>query len=131
VVNASVTYKKKQTLLGGSYLHDSNGGSGYLLGATVDNAQGNFQHHFGQVFTLGLTGGYGRTVALANNQSIAGGFGAAQGTWQLGRLILFANYTGTGQSASSTLPGNVLNQTLNSFSLGFGLSSREARVRQP
>ena len=52
-----------------------------------------------------------------------------QGTWQLGRLILFANYTGTGQSTSSTLPGNVLNQTLNTFSFGFGLSSREARVR--
>jgi len=129
--NASITYVKKRTLLGGSYLHDSNGGSGYLLGAIVDDAEGNFQHHFGEVMTLGITGGYNRTVALGNYQRVVGGFGAVQGTWLLGRLILFANYTGTSQSTSSTLPGNVLDAPINWFSFGFGLSSREARVRRP
>ena len=64
VANASITYVKKRTSLGASYLHDSNGGSGYLLGAIVDDAEGNFQHHFGQVMTLGITGGYNRTAAL-------------------------------------------------------------------
>jgi hypothetical protein len=131
VANASITYVKKRTSLGGSYLHDSNGGSGYLLGAIVDNAQGNIEHHFGQVMTLGITGGYSRTSPLSSNNNIAGAYGAVQGMWQLGRLILFANYTGAGQSTSSTLPSNVLNQTLNNFSFGFGLSSKEARVRQP
>ena len=91
--NASMTYVKKRTSLGGSYIHDSNGGSGYLLGGIVDDAEGNFQHHFGQFMTLGITGGYDRTVALGNYERITGGFGAVQGTWQLGRLILFANYT--------------------------------------
>ena len=127
--NASITYAKKWTSLGASYLHDTNGGSGYLLGGTVDDAEGNFQYRFGKSAILGLTGGYNRTDALNVLNTITGGYGAVQGTWLLGRLIVFANYTGRGQSTSSTLPGNVLDQTLNTFSFGFGLSSREARVR--
>jgi len=129
--NASMTYAKKRTSLGGSYVHGSNGGSGYLLGGIVDDAGGNFQHRFGEFVILGLTGGYNRTAALNNSapMTITGGYGAVQGTWLLGRLIVFANYTGRGQSTSSTLPGNVLDQTLNTFSFGFGLSSREARLR--
>lgn len=131
--NASVIYVKKRTSLGGTYLHTSNGGSGYLLGAIIDDAEGNFQHHFGESVILGLTGGYNRTAALNDfgATKITGAFGAVQGTWLLGRLIVFANYTGTGQSTNSTQPGNVLDQTLNLFSFGFGLSSRQARVRQP
>lgn len=128
--DASITYIKKWTSLGASYIHDTNGGSGYMLGGIVDSAGGNLQHHFGENVTLGITGGYSRTSALDTNNTITGEFGAVQGTWQLGRLMVFANYTGTGQSMNSPLPVNVLNQTLNSFSFGFGLSSREVRVRQ-
>lgn len=127
--NASITYVKRWVSLGGSYIHDSNGGSGYLLGGTVDDAEGNFQYRFGRSMILGLTGGYNRTNALNVPNEIKGGFGAVQGTWLLGRLIVFANYTGRGQSTSYAAPGNVLNQTLNSLSFGFGLSSREARLR--
>jgi hypothetical protein len=127
--NASITYVKRWASLGGSYIHDSNGGSGYLLGGTVDDAEGNFQYRFGRSMILGLTGGYNRTNALNVPNEIEGGFGAVQGTWLLGRLIVFANYTGRGQSTSYAAPGNVLNQTLNTVSFGFGLSSREARIR--
>jgi hypothetical protein len=42
---------------------------------------------------------------------------------------VFANYTGTSQSSSSQLPGNVLNDMYNTISFGFGFSSREPRVR--
>ena len=131
--NASITYTKRWNSLGGSYRHGSNGGAGYLLGGIVDDAEGSFQHRFGEVAIFDLTGGYDRTAALNNFGSItiAGGYGAAQGTWLLGRLLVFANYTARSQSTSSTLPGNVLDQTFNSFSFGFGLSSREARVRRP
>ncbi len=102
-----------------------------MLGGVVDDAEGNFQRRFGESLILGLTGGYSRTATLNSfgALTIKGGFGAVQGTWLLGRLVVFANYTGRGQSTSSSLPGNVLDQTLNSFSFGFGLSSREARVR--
>ena len=127
--NASMTYQKRFTSLSGSYFRGSSGGSGYLLGGIVDYAEGNFQHHFHQTMTLGFTGGYNRTSTVNNFQTISGGFGAVQGTWLLGRLIVFANYTGRGQSTSSTQPGNVLDQTLNTISFGFGLSSKEARVR--
>jgi len=129
VANASITYLKRQSSFGASYIHDSNGGSGYLLGGTIDEAAGNLQHRFGQSLRVGITGGYSRNDALNVNRKISGAFGAAQGTWLLGRLVLFANYTGRGQSTTGTLPGNVLDQTLNSISFGFGLSSREARVR--
>lgn len=127
--NASITYLKRRNSLGASYLHDTNGGSGYLLGGKIDNAQGNLQHLFGESMRLGITGGYDRTEALNINRTVSGAFGAVQGTWLLGRLVLFANYTGRGQSITGTFPGNVLDQTLNTVSFGFGLSSREARVR--
>ena len=127
--NASMTYQKRLNSLSGSYLHGSNGGSGYMLGGIVDYAQGNFQHHFGQSMILGFTGGYNRTSTVNNFQTISGGFGAVQSTWLLGRLIVFANYTGIGQSTSSILPSNVLDQTLNTFSFGFGLSSKEPHLR--
>jgi hypothetical protein len=127
--NASITYIKRRTSLGASYLHDSNGGSGYLLGGKIEDAAGNLQYRFGESLRLGLTGGYDRNEALNINRTVSGGFGAVQGTWLLGRLVLFANYTGRGQSVTGTFPGNVLDQTLNTISFGFGLSSREARVR--
>lgn len=130
-VNGSMTYEKRWTSMGGTYLHGSNGGSGYLLGGIFDNAEGNIQHHFGESVVLGLTGGYNRTAALnqLGTTIVSGGYGAVQGTWFFGRLSVFANYTGRGQSMNSTLPGNVLNQTLNTFSFGFGLNSRETRIR--
>jgi hypothetical protein len=129
-VNASGNYAVRNTNFSGSYVHGTNSGGGYLVGGTVDNGQGDFLHQFGPNFALGLTGGYLRTAAFNNNGVTNGGFGGTQGTWWLGRnMIVFANYTATSQTSTSVLPGNALNLTIHRLSFGFGLSSREQRVR--
>ncbi len=130
VVNAGVDYLLRYTSINATYIHGTNGGGGYLIGGTIDNGQGNLLHQFGPNFTLGFTGGYMRTAAFNNNGVTSGAYGGTQATWWLGRnMIVFANYTGTGQTTTSLLPGNALNQTIHNISFGFGLSSREQRVR--
>jgi hypothetical protein len=129
-VNASAVYTVRNTTFSGIYVHGTNSGGGYLMGGAVDNGQGDFLRQFGRKFALGISGGYLRTAAFNNNGVTNGAFGGAQGTWWLGRnMIVFANYTGTTQTSTSSLPGNALNQTLHRLSFGFGLSSREQRVR--
>ncbi len=129
-VNAMVTYSKRESSMSGSYFHGTTGGSGFLIGGIVDSGQGNYLRRIGQNVTLGFTSGYSRTGGLNNNGTTDAAYGAAQANWMVGRnLIVFANYTGMGQSASSLLPGSALNQMFNAISFGFGLSSRESRVR--
>jgi hypothetical protein len=129
-LNAFMRYLLRSSSFGAIYFHGTNGGGGYLIGGTLDSAQGNYLHHFGPNFVLGITGGYQRTAAFNNKGVTNGVYGGTQGTWWLGsRMIVFANYTGTSQSSSSQLPGNVLNDMYNTISFGFGFSSREPRVR--
>ena len=129
-VNADLNYLLRFANLNASYSHSTNGGSGYLVGATTDNAQVNFSHQFGPSVLLGINGGYQGTAALNNNGVTNGGFGGTQVTWWLARkLIVYANYTGIGQTSTSQLPGSALTQTINTLSFGFGLSSREQRQR--
>jgi hypothetical protein len=128
--NAGVYYAKRFTSLGGTYVHGTNGGSGYLIGGTVDDFQGNFMRRMSPNVTLGLSGGYQRTAAFNSAGVTGGAYGASQVTWQVGRnLVVFGNYTGRGQSSTSQLPGNVLNQTIHTLSFGFGLSPRQDRLR--
>jgi hypothetical protein len=130
-VNAGMYYMRRSTTsLGATYFHGINGGGGYLLGASADTVVGDFFHQIGPNLTFGLTGGYRRTAALNTNGVTNASYGGAQATWRLVRnVIVFANYSGTGQSTSSLLPGNTLNQTLHTISFGFGISSREPRLR--
>jgi hypothetical protein len=128
--NAVVTYVKRITSYSGTYFHGINGGSGYLIGGSYDDAEGNVLYRISPDLSLGFTGGYQRTVGLNNNGVTNAGFGATQATWQATKnLIVFANYTGRSQSTSSPVPSNVLNETINMFSFGFGFSPREGRLR--
>jgi hypothetical protein len=129
-VNASANYAVRSTSISGSYFHGTNSGGGYLIGGINDTAQGNFLRQFGQNFALGITGGYYRTAAFNNGGVTNSTYGGAQGTWRLGRnMIVFANYTGTGQSSTSPLPNNALVDTVQRLSFGFGISSREQRAK--
>lgn len=128
-LNGSATYSQRVDSFGASYAHGTNGGAGYLFGGIYDSASGNYLRMLNRNFTLGLTGGYYRTVGLNRNGVTTSGYGATQVTWQLSRnLIVFGNYTGTSQSTTSVLSGNVFTGTFHNISFGFGLSPRERRA---
>lgn len=129
VLNGSVSYVQRFDTFGAGYSHGTNGGAGYLLGGIYDSAYGNYLRVINRNLSLGFTGGYYRTSALNQNGSTKSAFGATQVTWQLSRnLIVFGNYTGTGQSTTSTLSSNVFSGTFHIISFGFGLSPRERRA---
>jgi len=130
-VIATANYALRFTSLGVSYTRGTNGGAGYLIGAEVDTATGNFTEQFGTNMTIGLTGGYERTASLNNSGVTDGIFGGAEGTWRIGRnMIVFANYTGADQSSTSPLPTNALHQLMQTVGFGVGYSPRPMRVRQ-
>jgi hypothetical protein len=130
-VNAAINYLQRFTSATLSYSRGTNGGAGYLLGAEVDTVNGNFSQEFGRNLTMGLTAGYVRTLGLNNNGVTIAKYGGAQATWRLGRnVIVFANYTGTDQTSSSTLPTNALGQLVQVIGFGIGYSPREKHIRQ-
>jgi len=130
-VNASLTYLLRFTTATASYTRGTNGGSGYLFGAEVDDAVVDVSHQYGLNWTIGLTGGFQRTAGLNNNGVTDAVFGAAEGTWRIARnMIVFANYTADDQWSTSTLPTNSLNLLLNTIGFGIGYSPLPRRVRQ-
>jgi hypothetical protein len=130
-VNANINYLLRFSSLSLSYIRGTNGGSGYLFGAKVNSAIGNFQKEFGTEWTLGVTGGYQQTDDLADNGSTRGIFAGTEVTRRFGRdLIIFTSYTATTQSSTAALPTNALNQLINMISFGVGYSPIPKRLRQ-
>ncbi len=130
-VNASINYLLRFSSLGLSYVRGTNGGSGYLFGAKINTATGNFQKEFGPEWTLGLTGGYQETDDLADSGATKGIFAGSEVTRRFDRnIIVFANYTATTQSSTAALPANALNQLINMISFGVGYSPLPKRLRQ-
>ena len=128
-IQANTSYQRRFSDFYASYTHGASGGSGYMIGAINDGAIGNYTHEFGQSGLLGLTTGYNRVAALSQRNGVTNSeFGGAQVTWRIANnIIVFANYTAANQSTSVTLPGNTLNELMNTFGVGIGLSSREWR----
>ena len=77
-VNAYINYLLRFSSLGLSYVRGTNGGSGYLFGAKINTATGNFQKEFGPEWTLGLTGGYQETDDLADSGATKGIFAGSE-----------------------------------------------------
>jgi hypothetical protein len=144
--NAAINYISKPTSMSLAYMHGTNGGAGYLLGAKWDSVDGNLSRAFGPTLLVGVTGGYGRTSGLNNGTasttttttttgpSSSGAtnnyYGGAQVTWRISRtLIAFANYTGLAQSSSVQLPTNVITQFLQTVGFGIGYSPQNANTR--
>lgn len=129
--NATVNYVSKPTTFGVAYRHGTNGGAGYLLGATWDSVTGTYSRDVTQNVVLGMTGGYGRTVGLNKNGATNNYFGGTEATWYIGRnVVAFVSYTGLAQSSNSALPTNALSNLLQSVGFGIGYSPRDSRPRQ-
>jgi hypothetical protein len=130
-VNGSVEYTSKPTTVEVVYSHGTNGGAGYLLGATLDSLNGNVSRNFGPNLLIGWTGGYSRTSGLINNGVTNSVVGGTQATWQINRnFIAYANYTGISQGSTSLLPTNAVNQTLQTIGFGVGYSPRTTHLKQ-
>ena len=129
--NAAITYQMQSASASLSYYRGTNGGGGFLLGGVSDAAFGNYSRGFGRDLTFAMTAGYQRTVGLNNNDVIGNTYGEAQVTKRLGsNFFVFANYTGTDQSANAVLPNNVLSQFYQIIGFGVGFSPREMHLRQ-
>jgi hypothetical protein len=136
--NGKVAYTSKPTSVDVGYSHGTNGGAGYLFGATWDSVEGNFSRIVGPNLMIGLTGGYNHTAALINNTTVLINTGAtnnvvggSQATWQINRnVIAFVNYTGAYQTTTSPLPTNAVNQVLQTVSFGVGFSPRNTHFKQ-
>jgi hypothetical protein len=140
--NGSVTYKLRFASANVSYTRTINGGAGYLVGGEFSSVSGGLSKDFGLNLNVGASGGWEQTVGLSNNGAtvtsglISSGltnatFGGVEATYHIGRnLIAFVNYNGTNQSTSSALPGNALNQLLQTVGFGIGFSPRETHRNQ-
>ena len=128
---ASVHYALRFDSASLTYMHGTNGGAGYLLGAESDAIQGGYSRGVGPNLTFGLTGGYDRTAGLNGNGVTNSIFGGAQTSWRVrGDLIVFANYTGTDQFSSSALSSTALSQVMQVIGFGIGFSPRETQLRK-
>ena len=129
--NASLSYLLRFGTTNLSYSHQTNSGAGYLLGSTVDSANGGFTREFGRDLGIGITGSYTRNSGLLNSEVINAKFGGVQATRRLGRyLALFANYSAIDQSTSfsSSIQSNVLNQLEQVIAFGIGYSPRATHL---
>ena len=129
--NGRVDYTSKPTVIEIGYSHGTNGGAGYLLGATWDSVLGNVTRTIGTNVMIGLTGGYDRTAGMINNGSANNAVGGTQATWQVSRnIIAFVNYTGAYQTTTAALSSNALNQVLQTVGFGVGFSPRITHFKQ-
>jgi hypothetical protein len=157
-LNASANYKLRRGSASVSYLHGTTSGSGYMLGAKIDNVNGNFSREFGKNMTVGVTGANMRTssiiaaemtydyqgvlylIPLSITPVTDARYGGVQATRKLGRYFnVFVNYTAIDQSSNlqTAVPNtplsyntNILNGLNQVMSFGIGYSPREMRFRK-
>lgn len=137
VVNASLNYQFQLDSASLVYSHGISGGGGYLVGAELDTVTFTLSHGFGKKLTVGADASYMRTASLGgssllgNYGNIDAEFAGVQATRRLGQYVnVFANYTAITQSTSSSLPNNVLNQLMQTISVGIGYSPRSKHLSQ-
>jgi hypothetical protein len=131
-VDGGINYRHKSNSATASYGHGSNGGSGYLLGATFDSVDGGYTRQFGRDLTLEFTGAYRRSVGLQQGTGvITARYGGAQVTKQFGRYVnIFATYTAIDQATSTTTQANILNELYHMVSFGVAYAPREIHLKQ-
>jgi hypothetical protein len=130
--SAGVDYIFRSNSANVDYSHGTDGGEGYLLGATFDFVDGSFMRRFGRNLTVEATGTYRRTAGLQSGSGVTNArIGAAQVTRQLGRFVnVFANYTAVDQTSTLTSQTNVLNQLYQLISFGIAYSPRQIHLNQ-
>lgn len=131
--NASYSVTSMSATLG--YSHGTMGGAGVAtqIGSRNDNVNAGLMRQQGKNLTISFTGAYMRTQGLQQQQIgvTNGKYGGVSATRRWGRyIIVFANYTATQQSSSSTLPSNAISGLSQVIGFGIGYSPREIRLRK-
>ena len=131
-VDGGIDYRLRSNSARANYSHGSNGGSGYLLGATFDSVDGGYTRQFGRDLTLEFTGAYRRNAGLQLGTGvITARYGGTQVTRRFGRYLnIFATYTAIDQSTSSTAQTNILDQLYHVVSFGVAYAPREIHLKQ-
>jgi hypothetical protein len=130
-INAGVFYKLRLLSAGLTYNRGVNDGGGYLFGAESDTVTANLSQQFGRKLNIGFHGSFRRTAGLVNNGVTNSKFAGVQATRKVGRFFnVFASYTITEQSSSSTLPVNVLSHPLQIAAFGISYSPRQRQITQ-
>lgn len=131
MVKATVDYDFNTEAASLSYTRGISGTSGYLPGATVETVSAGFSRLFERNLTLGATGSYERTSALAGTAgATTAKFGGAQASERLGPYFsAFGSYTAIDQSANLVPQANILNQFYQVISFGIAYAPREAKRR--
>lgn len=133
--NANASYGSKSMSATLGYFHGTIGGAGITtqIGARNDNVNAGLTRQQGKNLTISFTGAYMRTQGLQQQQTgvTNGEYGGVSATQRWGRyIIVFANYTATHQSSSSTLPSNAISGLSQVIGFGIGYSPREIHLRK-
>jgi hypothetical protein len=135
--NANASYGTKSMSATLGYSHGTMGGAGITtqIGARNDNVNAGLMRQQGKNLTISFTGAYMRTQELQQQQQQVGvtngKYGGVSATQRWGRyIIVFANYTATQQSSSSTLPSNAISGLSQVIGFGIGYSPREIHLRK-
>jgi len=126
---ASVTCSFRSASAVLTYSRATQGGGGYYIGAEGDRVTATLSREYGRNLSLGFNVSYMLTTGLENNGTTSSTYGGAQMTRRLGpRFTIFANYTATNQSTTSSLPSNTLHGLMQMASVGIGYGSRERQI---
>lgn len=127
---ASLRYQARHFSSSLSFDRETNGGSGYFMGARTQSLTADFSRPWGQKFAFEMNGGYRSTSDLASEGSTAGEFGGLEASWEMNRhLSAFASYTAASQSSTGQLPFNVFDGIMQvvSFGVSFSKDLKSAR----
>ena len=120
-INGAATYIMPRGSAGVTYMHGFYGGSGYVLGSTIDTANANLRHQFRSRWDAESALGYYRTQRLGGTGLISTRFAGAQVTKHLGRkLAVFGTYTAASQSYSTNISATALKGFWQLISVGAG-----------
>ncbi len=119
-VDASLTQEfRRQGSLSLYYHRGTAGGSGYMLGQTLDTVSGGYSRDFKRKFTFEITAGYNRSTPLSQRGVIESEYGGTQVYRHFGRHVsAFVSYTVLTQSANLAVPGNVVQHPWQTISFG-------------
>jgi len=127
--NALIDYRLRFGNAGLSYTRGTNGGAGYLLGASFDSVRLNVSRQFVRDLTLGAEAAYNRTTGLAHGGVTNTKYLGGQATWRLNqRVSAFGGYTVFDQQSSSALSSSALFGLNQLVSFGISYSPRGTRL---
>lgn len=121
--NGVATYIMRHGTATAMYTRSVAGGSGFILGSTVDTADLSLEHKFRTRWTAEASLGYRRTERISGDAGIASKIASAQASRRIGRrFVVFGNYTAALQSHNGDVAAGVLNGLWQRVSIGAGFT---------